>query len=196
MHVISSTDVERIVDRYEMPAVVDQRADLVDEPGTVMFLVHAPFVCRGEKRRVQDDAIEELFGALEPGNGREEVLRDEVFLLDGDAVEGTRVLGEIQELTIVVSLYDAGRSTCGRCDAQTARAGKGVQHRFSLHIFDQPFAQFASIEIKAGVPVESQVKGVPNPVFFDARVWLVAEKQESVSFGGRFAVTGLENSSV
>ena len=87
LHVFFSTDVQRVVDRYENPTIVDERTDFVDQARAFIDLVHFAFGCCRKEWRINDDAIKRFAGALEFTSGREEVCGDEITFVDGKAVQ-------------------------------------------------------------------------------------------------------------
>ena len=109
-----------------MAAVVDQRADFVDEPRAFLFLIHFAFGCGREKRRVNDDTIEGSVFAFHIAHLFKEIPGDEIPFSNGEAVERIRVFGEVEEFTVQVNLHHAAGSAFERGDPEAACVGKGV----------------------------------------------------------------------
>ncbi len=91
---------------YQIAAVVDQRADFVDQARAILFLIHFPFGGGCKKRGVDKDAVESCAGPLEPADLEEEIRGDEILLADRIAVEGIRLLCQVQELPVGIQLDD------------------------------------------------------------------------------------------
>ncbi len=192
-HILLPADVQGVVDGDQPAAVVDQRADLVDQPGAVRVQVQRAFGCRREKGRVHENAVETFLVPFQSADQRPEIPDEEVRLVDRETVQRVRCLGEIEELAVQVELNDAACPARAGRRAQAAGVGEGVQHGLAFQGFDGPSAQVARVEVQAGVPVHRQVEGVPDSVLLHLAVGGFAEEEAAPSLFRRRAVAGFDD---
>ena len=65
VHIISSTDEQRIIHRHQPAAVCDQWADFIDQPCVLGYQIQLAFVRNGKEGRVEEDTIEKDAGPFE-----------------------------------------------------------------------------------------------------------------------------------
>ena len=87
MHIIIAADKKRIVDRNEKTAIVDQRANLVNEPRAFIHLIDPDLGCAGEKGRIDQNAIEKGVGPLHVADLFEEIPGNEIPFADGKTIQ-------------------------------------------------------------------------------------------------------------
>ena len=160
-----SAQEQGVVHRCQIPAVVDQRTQLVDQPRAVLCQVHSPFAGGREEGRIEKDAVETFPAPFQTAGLRPKIPGLEIRPRDRKTIEAVGGFRKVEESPVPVEVQDAGCSAGARRHAQAASVGKGIQDRFIPQIFDCPLAQIPRIQVETGVLIHHQVNGVPHPVF-------------------------------
>ncbi len=163
-----SAQEQGVIHRHEIPAIINQRTHLVDQPRAILRQVHNPLAGGCKERRIEKDAVEAFPGTFQTVDLRPKIPGLEIRPDDGKAIEAVGRLREVEEFLIPVEVQDARSPAGARCHAQAAGVGKRIQDRLAPQVFDCPFTQVPRIQVETGVLVHQQVNGIPNPVFLHA----------------------------
>jgi len=142
-----SAQEQGVVHRCQIPAIVNQRTQLVDQPRAILRQVHDPLAGGCKEGRIEKDAVEAFPAPFQTVDLRPKIPNLEIRPDDGEAIEAVGCLGHVEENPIPVEMQDAGSPAGARRHAQAAGVGKGVQNRFAPQVFDCPFAQIPRIQV-------------------------------------------------
>src|SRR5581483_3581091 len=103
-------DKERIVDRDQISAVVNQRAYFIDQLRIVVRQINHPFLCCGKEGWVKKNTVKAFPGPFEPVDMGPEITDLEILPVDGESVEGVRSFRHVQEEPVAVEMNNASRT--------------------------------------------------------------------------------------
>src|SRR5262245_33342649 len=122
-----------------------------------MGQIHDALLCRGEKRWIDEDAVESLLSPFQAIDLRPEIPDLEILFVNRKSVERVGSLRHVEEKPIAVEMHDARGPGRLRGHTQAACVGKGIERGFPAQVIQRPQAKIARIKIKTRVTIQQEV---------------------------------------
>ncbi len=194
LHILPPAHIHGIVDRHQIPSIIDQRPHLVDDPGALVDQIHHPFRGLGKERRVQKNAVKPVPRPLQPADFRPKIAGQKIRFPYRKPVQGVGCLGYIQELPIAFQMDHPCRPASLSGHSQAPCVGKRIQNRFTSQLVACPLPKIPRIKIKTGVSIETHIDRIPDPIFPHPGIRSRPKQHTPLPFIGARAVPYFEHS--